>query len=128
TATIRHGIFLDPSDHNVISDNLISDNTGNGIDLEDSDNTTISDNTVINNDGYGVDLDGSSDENSVTGNDFVGNNINGMSQASDNGLLNSFAFNYLIDHDNRDGDNNGVSDKSYEIDGASGSSDDTPYS
>ncbi|MFX0114929.1 MAG: nitrous oxide reductase family maturation protein NosD [Candidatus Hodarchaeota archaeon] len=49
---IGHGIYLDPSEYNTISNNLVKNNDGSGVALADSNYNTISDNTIEGN-GYG---------------------------------------------------------------------------
>ncbi|MFX0150625.1 MAG: nitrous oxide reductase family maturation protein NosD [Candidatus Hodarchaeota archaeon] len=140
TAAISHGIFLNPSHHNYISGNNIYNNTGNGlylqgstentvegnaiigndengIFLEGSDTTSVLNNVIYDDDLYGINLDYGSDDNLVSENNIIGNNIEGTSQLLDDGTGNLFNNNFLVDHDNTDADSNDVSDESYPIDG-----------
>ncbi|MFW9854617.1 MAG: nitrous oxide reductase family maturation protein NosD [Candidatus Thorarchaeota archaeon] len=135
-----HAIWLDPSHHNTISDNRIFSVSGNAVYLQLSNFNAISNNQISNSGANGIFLEGSShtkvignvlysqtayaislafgsDQNSIETNDLVGNNIGGSSQASDWGLLNSFAFNYLVDNDNTDDNNDTLADQPYAIDG-----------
>ncbi|MFW9780093.1 MAG: NosD domain-containing protein [Candidatus Heimdallarchaeota archaeon] len=136
----RHAIWLDPSHHNTISnnrifnvsgnavylqlsnfndinDNQISNGGANGIFLEGSSNTRIIGNVLYSQTAYAISLAFGSDGNSIETNDLIGNNIGGSSQASDQGLLNGFAFNFLVDHDNTDDNNDTYADDPYAIDG-----------
>ncbi|MFX0050613.1 MAG: nitrous oxide reductase family maturation protein NosD [Candidatus Hermodarchaeota archaeon] len=140
TAAISHGIFLNPSHYNYISGNNIYNNTGNGlylqgstentvegnaiigndengIFLEGSDTTSVLNNVIYDDDLYGINLDYGSDDNLVSENNIIGNNIEGTSQLLDDGTGNLFNNNFLVDHDNTDADSNDVSDESYPIDG-----------
>ncbi|MFX0209803.1 MAG: nitrous oxide reductase family maturation protein NosD, partial [Candidatus Hodarchaeota archaeon] len=150
TAAISHGIFLNPSQSNIISNNNIYNNTGNGmyiqgstditiegntiidnqengIFLEDSDTISILNNIIYDDDFYGINLDDGSSDNYVAGNDIIGNNIGGTSQLLDDGTGNQFNNNFLVDHDNTDANNDGVSDNSYPIDGYADNYDSYPY-
>ncbi|MFX0209726.1 MAG: nitrous oxide reductase family maturation protein NosD, partial [Candidatus Hodarchaeota archaeon] len=68
-AFISRGVFLDPSNHNVISNNRISGYTGTGVELLDSSDNLIDGNMIDNSAGEnGVFLAGS-DYNTITNND-----------------------------------------------------------
>ncbi|MFX1516065.1 MAG: nitrous oxide reductase family maturation protein NosD, partial [Promethearchaeota archaeon] len=150
-AFISRGVFLDPSNHNIIANNKISNITGiglfllnssdndvignqiannaeDGILLSGSSNSSISNNVIYNDDIYGISLSYSSENNNIDWNDFIGNNIGGTSQINDDGSGNQFNNNFLVDHDNTDSDNNTISDNPYYIDGDAGSIDYNPYS
>ncbi|MFX1506151.1 MAG: nitrous oxide reductase family maturation protein NosD, partial [Promethearchaeota archaeon] len=147
---ISRGIFLDPSNHNVIANNRISNITGTGLYLLNSNNNDIIENQIANNAEDGILLDGSSNseishnviyddefygislssasvDNIVDWNDFIGNNIGGTSQINDDGTGNQFTNNFLVDHDNTDTNNDNVSDNPYHIDGDANSLDYNPY-
>ncbi|MFX0123072.1 MAG: NosD domain-containing protein, partial [Candidatus Hodarchaeota archaeon] len=148
-AFISRGVFLDPSDHNLIFNNTISNITGtgvelfdsfnnsiegneisnsakNGILLQDSINTSVSHNVIYNDDIYGVSISSFSINNSIGWNDFIGNNIGGTSQINDDGSDNQFTNNFLVDHDNTDDDNDTISDNPYHIDGTANNNDYSP--
>ncbi|MFX0210318.1 MAG: nitrous oxide reductase family maturation protein NosD, partial [Candidatus Hodarchaeota archaeon] len=150
-AFISRGIFLDPSNKNIIANNTISNITGtgvellnssdnlingneisnnamNGILLQDSNTTTISHNVIYNDDLYGVTLSYASNGNIVDLNDFIGNNVGGTSQIHDDGSGNQFFNNFLVDHDNTDSNNDNTSDNPYYIDGDASNTDSSPYS
>ncbi|MFX0171546.1 MAG: NosD domain-containing protein [Candidatus Hodarchaeota archaeon] len=150
TAAISHGVFLNPSHNNYISNNNIYNNTGNGlylqgstentvegnkiidnqengIFLEESDATSIINNVIYDDEFYGINLDDGSGDNFILENDIIGNNIGGTSQLLDDGTGNLFSNNFLVDHDNTDANNDGVSDNSYPIDGYANNYDSYPY-
>jgi parallel beta-helix repeat protein len=118
------GVFLQSSGDNDISGNEIGGNAGAGVFLEDSWDTSISSNIIYNEDLHGIGMDNSSIDNVATENDLIANNVGG-SQMLDDGIENQFVDNFLIDHDNRDGDSDGTSDSPYYIEGSAGSTD--PY-
>ncbi|MCY3410766.1 MAG: right-handed parallel beta-helix repeat-containing protein [Candidatus Heimdallarchaeota archaeon] len=66
------GVFLDPSFDNVLDNNIIMNNVGDGLVLLESDRTTISNNNLLSNGGDGVALYNSS-SNSITNNLADGN-------------------------------------------------------
>ncbi|MFX1516066.1 MAG: nitrous oxide reductase family maturation protein NosD, partial [Promethearchaeota archaeon] len=69
-AFISRGVFLDPSNHNVITNNIISGYTGTGVELLDSSDNLIDGNVIDNSAGEnGVFLAGS-DYNAITNNDI----------------------------------------------------------
>jgi parallel beta-helix repeat protein len=72
--SIGHGIFLDPSPGNTISNNLIADNYDVGVFLEDSNGISINGNNIDNNGGNGLfllDSSGSTiDGNTITQNGY----------------------------------------------------------
>jgi parallel beta-helix repeat protein len=148
---ISRGVFLDPSNHNIIANNRISNITGTGLYLLNSSNNEIVENQIANNadDGillhestdsnishnviyddelYGISLSLASNDNIVNWNDFIGNNLGGTSQINDDGSGNQFSNNFLVDHDNTDNDNDTVSDNPYYIDGGANSIDYSPNS
>ncbi|MFX1510993.1 MAG: right-handed parallel beta-helix repeat-containing protein [Promethearchaeota archaeon] len=105
-----HGIFLDPSDHNTISNNDIYNNYYHGVFLVDSEYNTISDNDIHENGGaidgrsiqafsrgHGIFLD-PSDHNTISNNNIYGNIGDGVSllQSNDNTIVGNEI------HDNKD--------------------------
>ncbi|MHA1941430.1 MAG: right-handed parallel beta-helix repeat-containing protein [Candidatus Hodarchaeales archaeon] len=95
--TTGHGIFLDPSDYNILEGNNVYDNVNNGIYILDSDSTKIIYNILSVNGLYGVQIDFTSSQSVVSYNDFHQNNFGEGSQASDDGLENIFDGNYWSD-------------------------------
>ena len=89
-----NGVFLDPANENQIIQNCIHDNRYHGILLIDSDQSTITGNTFFYNGLHGVYIDSNSVNNNIEGNDFVWNNLKGISQAFDAGFENHFDSNY----------------------------------
>ena len=148
-AFISRGVFLDPSNHNIISNNRISNITGTGLYMLNSSNNEIIENQIANNaengillhestdsniahnviyddELHGISISFASNNNIINWNDFIGNNIGGTSQISDDGLGNLFTNNFLVDHDNTDNDNDTISDNPYYIDGDASSIDYSP--
>ncbi|MFW9915017.1 MAG: nitrous oxide reductase family maturation protein NosD [Candidatus Thorarchaeota archaeon] len=118
-----HGIYLDPSIHNVIAHNWVYGNLKHGIVLEDSDKTEVLNNIIMENGLYGINITEGSSDNIIQWNDFYGNNPGGTSQALDDGTDNLFSSNYWSDHDNIDNDYDGIADNPYQIDGTASNSD-----
>ncbi len=148
---ISRGVFLDPSNHNIIANNTISNITGTGVELlgssdniidgneisnnaesgillQESSSTNISNNVIYNDDLHGITINDASTNNAVNFNDLIGNNLGGSSQILDNGSDNQFSYNFLVDHDNTDNDNDSLSDNPYYIDGDASSADYNPNS
>ncbi|MHA2248984.1 MAG: NosD domain-containing protein [Candidatus Kariarchaeaceae archaeon] len=76
------GIFLDPSDDNLVEQNNVYDNAGNGVYLQLSDNNIVNENTVYSNDVDGIFLE-NSNSNNITSNTVTDN--------GDPGTITSFA-------------------------------------
>jgi len=75
------GIFLDdPSNNNLVSDNMVSDNYRNGIGLRQANNTTVVHNTVISNSYRGISAESS------YANAIDDNFLNNTNNAWDNGV------------------------------------------
>ncbi|MFX0052354.1 MAG: NosD domain-containing protein, partial [Candidatus Hermodarchaeota archaeon] len=103
--------------NNNISDNNISNNAINGILLWESTNTTVATNVIALNHEYGVYLTRQAIGNIIERNDFIQNNLNGTSQAYDEGNHNVFAYNYWDDWTEPDTNYDGIIDHPYSIDG-----------
>jgi parallel beta-helix repeat protein len=115
------GIFLDPSDSNLIDGNHVFGNTGHGIYLTESTDVSVSNNVVSVNWLYGIYLNQAQSGSSITMNDFRENNImnpDAGSQAYDDGNGNYFDMNYWSDFEE--------GQVFYEIDGLAGNSDQNP--
>jgi parallel beta-helix repeat protein len=112
--TSGHGIFLDPSDFNTITDNTVFGNQGLGLYLMDSDKTIIKRNIFSVNRLYAIFADLNSGETLVAQNDFYSNNWvfddgqhddglirddgeHGDSQVRDDGQHSDFTGNYWND-------------------------------
>ncbi|MHA1944791.1 MAG: right-handed parallel beta-helix repeat-containing protein [Candidatus Hodarchaeales archaeon] len=117
-STNGHGIYLDPSDFNLVEHNNIYDNQGHGLYVVDSDSTKILKNLISVNGLYGIFIDLTSSESIVSQNDFIYNHLGGESQALDDGVGNFFDGNYWSDR--REGE------EVYEIDGAAKNQDSNP--
>lgn len=120
------GIVLLLSGNNTLSHNTVSNTSFSGISLDVSEQNTLSHNTVFNTSSYGITLDHSSRNNTVEGNNFLGNNPGGSSQASDDGTNNVFTSNYWDDHDNTDLNGDGFADAPYAIEGTANNQDPSP--
>ena len=81
------------SDYNIISNNVIFSNTGNGITLGDSSNNLILNNTISDNDGGCIGLYGSSDNNTLL-NNTVSNSDDGIIVMSSSN--NTIKSNYVV--------------------------------
>jgi len=117
------------SSNNIISGNTIQNNGDIGIELEydQNSNNKIFDNTVLNNADVGILLSETSNDNDVKRNDFIDNNVGGISQGSDDGSNNMFAFNHWDDWISPDTNVDGIVDDPYSIEGTSNNKDDFPY-
>ncbi|MHA2271001.1 MAG: right-handed parallel beta-helix repeat-containing protein [Candidatus Hodarchaeales archaeon] len=118
-----HGIYLDPSIYNVITNNWVYGNLKHGIVLENSDKTEVLNNIIMENGLYGINITEGSSDNTIQGNDFYNNNPEGTSQALDDGTDNQFSGNYWSDHDNIDNNGDGIADWPYLIDGTASNHD-----
>ena len=143
------GAFIDPSSNITVDNNTISNNFDSGLYILDSSFIYISENTIDNNGDYGllmentiistvyhnliernilhgIALSNNTHDIQVVSNNFIDNNLDGKSQALDDGSDNIFAFNFWNDHDNVDNDGDGFSDSPYQIEGAANNQDATP--
>ena len=80
-----------------VSSNTISSNGYEGLLFIDSSESRVLNNTVSTNYGYGVHLNEFTQNVTITGNNFLGNNQQGGSQARDEGQGNIFEANYWDD-------------------------------
>ncbi|MHA2247936.1 MAG: right-handed parallel beta-helix repeat-containing protein [Candidatus Hodarchaeales archaeon] len=108
----------------TISGNILS-NCSSGIVLANSEEISILNNTIFNCTNYGVRIPHTSSDNLVSMNDFISNNIEGTSQAFDNGSRNSFLNNYWYEWISPDSDGDNIVDNAYSIAGGSDNTD--PY-
>jgi parallel beta-helix repeat protein len=116
------GIHLRGSTNSTILENTIDHNSNYGISLENSGWSTVSGNNVSYNRDYGIYLENT--ENSVVNwNNFIGNNPSGTSQGFDDGKDNAFMYNYWNEWTETDGNQDGVVDQPYPIDGSANSQD-----
>ncbi|MFX1284050.1 MAG: right-handed parallel beta-helix repeat-containing protein [Promethearchaeota archaeon] len=112
-----NGIFLDPCYYHEISNNTIFNNRNNGIYLFESYDISIYANIVFYNGLYGIFIDTGSLENTVSWNDFIGNNLEGTSQAYYESS-NTFIYNYWDEWTSPDVEpKDGYVDNPYPIDG-----------
>ncbi|MFX1283968.1 MAG: NosD domain-containing protein, partial [Promethearchaeota archaeon] len=135
-----YGIFTWMGTHNDTFSNNIIYNTSTGIALDNSSSNTLSGNTIFNctegiwvfgfsifnnistnmiynNTDYGIDLGESSENNDVEWNNILDNNQTGGCQAYDEGIANTFRYNYWDDWISPDEDGDGFVDDPYNIDG-----------
>ncbi|MHA2276445.1 MAG: right-handed parallel beta-helix repeat-containing protein, partial [Candidatus Kariarchaeaceae archaeon] len=117
SAFFGSGIFLDPSEDNVVEQNVVEGNIY-GIFLEDSSGNVVERNLLIDNDLYGLYFDSTSDNNTAFQNDFIRNNPDGSSQGYDDGSNNDIINNYWSDHEDPN--------EPYPIDGEAGNEDPDP--
>ena len=68
------GIYLETSNNNTLTSNIVNNNTDYGISLKSSNNNTLTNNTASNN-GHGIYLDSSSNS-TLTANNMTGNTYN----------------------------------------------------
>ncbi len=99
-----------------VSDNIISNNSS-GVVLANSLEISILNNTIYNNTNYGIRIDPPSEDNLIKRNDFITNNLDGISQAFDNGSSNIFLNNYWYEWTSPDSDGDNIVDKPYSIAG-----------
>ncbi|MFX1250032.1 MAG: nitrous oxide reductase family maturation protein NosD [Promethearchaeota archaeon] len=142
------GIYLLSSVNNTIFNNTLLNND-NGIELSESTKISISNNTVYYNRHYGIVLEGCanifvfanalyynhlngifldelSSGNKVHRNDFINNNLDGISQAYDVGSDNFFSHNYWNNWISPDTDGDGIVDAPYQIEGFVSNTDQYP--
>ena len=119
---------------NIIDSNIISNNneTGIKIDVEcyfaESHTNKIINNTIIGNTIYAIDIEKYSYSNLIIWNYIQGNEeyYENETLVLDNGLVNTYAFNYWHNHNDIDQDNDGVIDKPHNIHGNASSVDNYP--
>ncbi|MFW9778537.1 MAG: right-handed parallel beta-helix repeat-containing protein [Candidatus Heimdallarchaeota archaeon] len=121
----RSGIFLDDSEYTSIFGNQIDHNSDWGILLSYSRINTIERNMIGDNDGGGIYMR-SSNLNYVFWNDFLSNGQDSGHQARDDGLNNTFSYNYWDDWRMPDSDINGYVDNPYLIFGSAANQDRFP--
>lgn len=115
------------NDTNVINNTIQTCN--NGIALEAGMNNSLKSNNIVDNDEYAIRIDNyysSTLKNSICWNNFISNNKNGISQAYDEGVLNTFTDNYWDDHSTPDSNDDGVVDNPYSIEGVASNNDPNP--
>ncbi len=122
----QEGFRLMESDDNQFLNNHVFNNS-RGFFLESSNGNLIKFNIIENNGNHGVVLDASSTSNTITFNDFIQNN-GGSGQALSDSSDNDFDYNYWMDHDSPDSDNDGIVDTPYAIEGSGGLTDPHPLS
>ncbi len=94
------GVEISSSNQINVSSNTISNNNNEGLFLSDSSGSSVLNNTISANHGYGIHLDEITQNNTISGNYFIGNNPDGGSQARDDGQGNIFEANYWDDWTN----------------------------
>ncbi|MHA2247004.1 MAG: right-handed parallel beta-helix repeat-containing protein [Candidatus Hodarchaeales archaeon] len=119
------GIWLNHGSHtNLLSSNVLFNNGANGIEFGGSGNNdnTIVNNTVQNNNAYGITISSNSNDNTIEQNNFI-DNLGDISQATDDGSNNVFAYNYWNDWTSPDSDTDGIVDNPYPISGSANNKD-----
>ncbi|MFQ6123224.1 MAG: NosD domain-containing protein [Candidatus Heimdallarchaeota archaeon] len=127
------GVYLVQGSRNILHNNTIINNTQGILLLATSKNNVIH-NTIVKNTEYGITLNyGGAGEwridsrnNTIIGNDFLGNNAGSSSQGNDNCINNVFMNNYWDDHDNTDLNADGIADNPYPISGDAANQDLAP--
>ncbi|MFX0123459.1 MAG: right-handed parallel beta-helix repeat-containing protein [Candidatus Hodarchaeota archaeon] len=97
-----------------------------GIELSYSNNILISYNSFEENFNYGVFLSFTCENTRVKYNNFFENHVEGRSQAKDDGKNNTYKFNFWNEWTEPDGNDDGIVDNPYEIDGIAYNLDDFP--
>ncbi|MFX1283635.1 MAG: right-handed parallel beta-helix repeat-containing protein [Promethearchaeota archaeon] len=121
------GILFNNVSNGYITNNTFFNNEV-GIQLDYfSKKNIISENLISNNSHYGIEIGEDSELNIIKLNDFSENN-NYNCQANDNGFCNKFAFNFWSDWIEFDVDADGIIDESYSITGSANNNDTYPLS
>jgi parallel beta-helix repeat protein len=124
------GIYIGSSHENDVFGNKVTNNTGGGIYVEGffefSRSNLVSGNLIENNNNYGCYIALESGGSKIKRNNFHENRNTGESQAIDNGINNSFEFNYWSEWKAPDHDGNGIVDQVYPIEGEGNNSDSYP--
>ncbi|NPD87517.1 MAG: hypothetical protein HGN29_02270 [Asgard group archaeon] len=82
------GIYLNDSYDCTFSNNIISNNSENGIVLKNTNSSLFTRNLLEENNQFGIAIDANSRKNIIFFNNFTNNNLQGNSQAQDNGTQN----------------------------------------
>jgi parallel beta-helix repeat protein len=98
-STNNAGIYINGSYYNIISNNIISNNS-NGVYIYNSTDNHILDSDILNNTANGIFIDTCSNNNTINGNNLINNSIDGISINSSND--NTISGN-IISNNNRDG-------------------------
>jgi len=112
------------SEYNTILNNTVYNNGRFGIDLYLGKNNIITNNTVKDN-ALGIRMY-KSDNNLIYNNFFIGNNINGKDDGTNNQWDNGTIGNYWDDYEGFDNNGDGIGDTQYSIDGTAGAVDNYP--
>ena len=113
--SVENGMYIRYANLTLIYYNLFDNMTKDGILFQQAYNSTIQFNIIKNADALAIDFDDASYYNSVFRNQFIDNNAQGSSQASDKGPGNVFQYNYWNDWTSPDVNNDGVVDVPYQI-------------
>jgi parallel beta-helix repeat protein len=119
------GIILSNSNRISLITNDVSRNHNYGIFLFFSDNNNLIENSLTENNEYGLYISHFSKNNSIQNSTFYENHA-GDGQAADDGLKNSFVYNFWSDWVSPDDDGNGIVDFIYVIGGDANNSDSFP--
>jgi parallel beta-helix repeat protein len=120
------GIQIEYSVHITLKGNQFNRNLEDGIVFISTSNSTLTKCIMNTNQGFGIYINSASSYNNVILNDFIGNNLDGDSQAFDGGVNNTFSNNYWNDWISPDTNQNGYVDFPYYIEGAAENEDRLP--
>jgi parallel beta-helix repeat protein len=120
-----YGIRLINTSNGQISSNILTNNRGGGIILGFSRNNTITENFVANKIVRGISLF-TSHNNSILWNDFIGIDTHSFSQAYDDSVNNTFAYNHWNQWIEPDMDADGIVDLPYRVAGTANNHDAFP--
>ena len=127
-----NGILLTAtSRENIIENNYIAFNNNSGARISDGGESYANrfvNNTFIGNNNSGINIESYSCSNVIIWNTFIGNEdyLSKETLAIDNGLGNTYAFNYWENHNKTDQNYDGVLDEVYYISGNANSTDEYP--
>ena len=125
----NYGIYIDNTRYCDIHENTIENSVNDGIWINDvsADNNTIYANDINSNSRYGIFIDDSGCQyNEIYLNYFIGNNIHGYDNGTDNYWDNGSIGNYWDNYTDYDVDGDGIGESPYDISGTALSQDNYP--
>ena len=121
-------IKMDNVSDSVVQDNEFIHNSGSGYCIEltaNSSDNTLSGNVIRNSSDYGIYLDSKTKNNNISLNEFYFNKL-GNAQAYDDGLSNSFTYNFWNEWTTPDNNADGIVDNPYALAGTATNFDFSP--